>query len=266
MPNKLFEKNTGTSHVAESKKDYTYYWQLWHHNWDDLDAALIKSSCSLPNKRVLEVGCGDGRITLALSGECSAIVGVDLSDKLIAQAQKRIQDGATNIEFQVMDAERLTFADESFDVILFPWVLQMVSDSARALSEAHRVLKPGGRLMVIGLLSHADYDDLIAKFVPNASSFPQTDPRTCYEKPLQDLFRIDVERHRSQRTFDYFFETLDIACDAFSFALKNWYGGIELDASGQERLKNELQKYQCSERIRLRFPANVYLVDKSNRD
>lgn len=211
-----FKKTTGVFEGDEPEKDYTYYWQLWHHNWDDQDAEVIKEVSSLKNKRVLEVGCGDGRLTFALAAECRSIIGVDLEASLIDSALARLKESAaTNIEFKTMDAQNLQFEADSFDVVLFPWVLQMVSDPLQAVRESHRVLKAGGEIVIVGLRSDADYDKIIKEFSSQAFVI---DADKTYESPLREVFACDTQQAlKEKRQFDYFFANLNVAEEAFIF-------------------------------------------------
>lgn len=259
----VFRKNTAIPLRNPLERDYTYYWQLWHHNWDDSDIDLLVQKCALKGKKVLEVGCGDGRITLPLSLVCGSITGVDLRDDLISIAKESVKSkGLYNAEFLKMDATRLHFDDETFDVVLFPWVLQMVDDPLRAVTEAFRVLKKSGQVAIIGLLSDADYDRIIAKFLPDPLQVGRIDPRLAYEEPLRQVFSVDPEAVRSVRTFNYYFETLDLAHEAFLFALDRWYGGIKLSSEAQHRLREELEKYLVGSRVCIAFPAFVYFATK----
>lgn len=254
-----FKKTVGIPDIDASEKDYTYYWQLWHHNWDDKDIETIEKLCSLPSKNILEVGCGDGRITSGLAEKCDSIIGVDLSEPLIAAAKARLTNAKNgNLKFELMDAQKLSFENETFDAVLFPWVLQMVSDPLQALTEAHRVLKSEGKVIIIALLD-ADYDDIINQFVTNSSSI---NPDQRYDAPLTEVFGENACKTKSRQIFKYFFESLDIAMEAFQYALDRWYGGIKLDEEGQAHLFEVLKDYQIGERVCLEFPANVYVGTK----
>jgi len=239
------------------EKDYTYYWQLWHHNWDDKDAACIQQTVQLEDKTVLEAGCGDGRVSFYLAPFCKRLIGIDINERFIDIAQQRLkQSTQNNVEFHRMDAQDLKLASDAMDVVLFPWVLQMVRDPHLAVKEAYRVLRKGGELLVIGLRSDADYDSIIGQFA-NTEVF---DPVALYEQPLKEHFGTDLPIIENQ-AFHYFFENADIAFDAFVFALRTWYS-TTLNNKQSSALKETLGSYQIDGRIHLRFPANVYIAKK----
>ena len=100
--------------------------------------------------RILEVGVGTG-ISLPDYGKTSRLVGVDLSEPMLRKAQKRVTElGLRNVEgLSLMDAERLAFPDDSFDVIVAQYVITTVPHPEATLDEFARVLKPGGEIILV---------------------------------------------------------------------------------------------------------------------
>src|SRR6266550_2453044 len=99
--------------------------------------------------RVLEIGCGMGTDGAQFAQAGAHYTGVDLTEAAIELARKRFELSGLEGEFQVADAENLDFADASFDRVYSHGVLHHTPDTARAISEIHRVLKPGGRAIVM---------------------------------------------------------------------------------------------------------------------
>lgn len=101
---------------------------------------------------VLEVGCGVGSqtITLARRSPDARFVSVDRSLDSLVQAQRRIAEaGLANVEFRQADIFALPFAPASFDHVFVCFVLEHVTEPAKALEVLKRVLKPGGTMTVI---------------------------------------------------------------------------------------------------------------------
>lgn len=99
--------------------------------------------------RILEVGVGTG-ISLPKYADDNRLIGIDISDAMLEKARDRVRKlKLHHVEaIEVMDAERLAFADESFDVVVAQYVVTAVPDPERALDEFVRVLKPGGEIVI----------------------------------------------------------------------------------------------------------------------
>lgn len=104
--------------------------------------------------RVLEVGVGTG-ISLPLYGQNVRIFGTDISEAMLEKAKKRVSEqGLKNVEgLAVMDAEKLEFPDNSFDVVMAQYVLSAVPNPEAALDEFARVVRPGGELIILTRVS-----------------------------------------------------------------------------------------------------------------
>jgi ubiquinone/menaquinone biosynthesis C-methylase UbiE len=106
----------------------------------------------LDGERVLEVRCGTGggvRALVKRFPRVGSVVGVDVSQTMIEEARRRTAVGSdASLEFQVADAHRLPFPDNSFDAVYSLRVFEIIADPLRALEEMARVLRHGGRLLV----------------------------------------------------------------------------------------------------------------------
>ncbi len=109
---------------------------------------------------VLEIGCGLGTDGAQFAKAGARYTGVDLTEAAIDLAQRRFEISGLAGTFQVADAENLGFADASFDRVYSHGVLHHTPDTARAISEIHRVLKPGGQATIM-LYHRGSYNYLI---------------------------------------------------------------------------------------------------------
>src|ERR1700757_4139312 len=100
--------------------------------------------------QILEVGVGTG-ISLPGYSPQNRIIGIDLSEAMLRKAHRRVAELAlTNVEkLEVMDAEHLSFADASFDVVVANHVISTVPNPEAALDECARVLRPGGEMILL---------------------------------------------------------------------------------------------------------------------
>jgi SAM-dependent methyltransferase len=113
------------------------------------------------DRDALEIGCGVGRIVRALAPLMRRVVGTDISAGMVAAASRRSQANASYLVGSGRDLA--PFSDASFDIVLavdvFPYLVQAGGDLARRhVEEAARVLRPGGRLLVLNLSYRGDSD------------------------------------------------------------------------------------------------------------
>ncbi len=116
-----------------------------------VSADLLRAAELQPDDRVLDVGCGTGLIArraAATVGDRGSVAGIDVSADMIEVAESlAVGDGAP-IEWHQGDAASLPFPDGSFDVVLCQMSLMFVEDRQAAMSEMHRVLAQGGRVLI----------------------------------------------------------------------------------------------------------------------
>jgi len=102
---------------------------------------------------VLDIGSGDGAIAKMLAPRSKTVTCLDRSEKVIDAAKARLRD-LDNIRFVTGDAHELSFQDQSFDQILLFNVLSHSHKPTQVVSEAGRVLRPGGKLVLVALGEH----------------------------------------------------------------------------------------------------------------
>lgn len=104
-----------------------------------------------PGDRVLDVGCGIGLETTRLAehvGSSGQAVGIDVNEPMIDVARDRSSDADGSVQYAVMDARRLDFPDDTFDVCRTERVLRYIEQPELALQEMSRVTRSGGRIVV----------------------------------------------------------------------------------------------------------------------
>lgn len=121
-----------------------------------LSALVLRSG-----ERVLDVGSGPGMLAVEMAakvGPGGQVCGIDISDSMLTIADARAHAlGGVAIEFRRGDATAIPYADGSFDVAVSTQVLEYVADIPGALGELRRVLRPGGRLVLLD----TDWDSIV---------------------------------------------------------------------------------------------------------
>jgi SAM-dependent methyltransferase len=140
-------------------------------------APLRRALAGAPGPRLADIGGGTGNYALALAGEDWQPTVVDRSAQMLEQAS------AKGLETVRANAMRLPFADASFDAAMLVSMLHHVDDPARALAEAKRVLRPGGRLALMAFTREDIADAWCLDYFPSSRPWMQQT-----HMPVAELF------------------------------------------------------------------------------
>ncbi len=143
-----YDEDAYKEYTRETWNQSADAYEAWVRILEPYDEPLIGDMLE-PGQRVLDLATGPGRMALRMAssvGPDGSVLGVDLSDRMIDRARRAAKDDdASNVRFEVMDAEKLRLEEDAFDLVTCRFSLQILTDPAAALEEAARVLKPGGR-------------------------------------------------------------------------------------------------------------------------
>lgn len=159
-------------------------------NWREV-YRLVVERADLRGRRVLDVGCGTGRLAAALAQDGSRVWGVDASPEMVEVAKAKRIRGA---EFRVGHADSLPFRDGWFERAVF-WLSIHLLERPRALGEARRMLASGGRVAVV-TFDHSHFDAYwLNRFLPSLEAidrarFPMRD---ALERELRETGFANVE-------------------------------------------------------------------------
>jgi ubiquinone/menaquinone biosynthesis C-methylase UbiE len=143
---KFADAEPGTTKFYELVKEHRYT-----KEWHIPEAANFAGARGL---KVLEIGCGLGTDGAQFAKAGADYTGVDLTDAAVELARRHFAISGLQGRFRTADAENLEFENESFDLVYSHGVLHHTPDTTRAVHEIRRVLRPGGRAVV--MLYHRD--------------------------------------------------------------------------------------------------------------
>jgi len=131
------------------------------------DLPKIEEFIQLHGKTLLEIGCGDGRLTALLAGKAEAITAIDPDENSIEAARRNIK----GVSFLVGSGEDLDLANETFDIVLFSYSLHHQfsyslhhQDCIKALAEAKRVVRQDGQILIIDPNHDGEFTRLVSIF------------------------------------------------------------------------------------------------------
>jgi ubiquinone/menaquinone biosynthesis C-methylase UbiE/DNA-binding transcriptional ArsR family regulator len=150
---------------AERAKAADGYFARHAADWDrlralhaperDVEDALLAAIGPGPFRAFLDLGTGTGRVLSLMAARAERCVGVDLSPSMLSVARANIERGGhRNVQLRHGDIYALPVERDGYDVVVIHQVLHYLDDPARAVREAARVLRPGGKLLVVDFAPH----------------------------------------------------------------------------------------------------------------
>lgn len=168
-------------------------------SWKALAEALIKV---LNYRVVADLGAGEGTLAQLLAQRAEQVIAVDLSPKMVEFGQALAhQHGLTNLEYRIGDIEEPPIAPGTVDLAILSQALHHAEHPQRALDAAFRILKPGGRLIVLDLLQHT-FDEARTLYADRWLGFSESDLASMLEKAgFQQIETIVADRESAEPKF-----------------------------------------------------------------
>jgi 2-polyprenyl-3-methyl-5-hydroxy-6-metoxy-1,4-benzoquinol methylase len=172
-------------------------------------SAAKEFGVEIADKVILDLGCNDGAITVGYPNQgARQVVGVDIDEAAIRRAQER--QGAENASFCVGRTTSVAVPDNSFDVVICYDVFEHVSQPAAILAECHRLLKPGGKMLIGTWGWYHPYAPHLWSTMPvpwaHVLFSERTVLRTCrrvYQSPWYVPTMHDVDEHGNKKQDKY---------------------------------------------------------------
>lgn len=181
-------------------------------NHDEITQSKIESYVSLTNKTVLEIGCGDGRVTRFLSGPPALLVAFDPDLSRLDEAKQT----APAARYLSASGLALPFADSTFDLVFFTLSLHHHPDCAAALSEAARVLRSGGRALVLEPKDEGELEQICNIFNdegPVLSAAQSAIDNSPLRVVASEVFTTEWHLGNAQALVDWLFAHYDVRFD-----------------------------------------------------
>jgi len=121
-------------------------------SWKSVAEALLRL---MPPMTIADLGAGEGSFALLLAERATRVIAVDTSAKMLEVGRDQaLRHGVKNVEFRHGDMEEIPIADAEVDLVFFSQSLHHALHPERALQDAHRILVPGGRIVILDLARH----------------------------------------------------------------------------------------------------------------
>ena len=193
---------------------------------------------------MLEIGCGDGRLSSLLADKVKHLTAIDPDQAMINQACKEI----SAVDFRVGYGEKLDFNDRSYDIVLFSYSLHH-QDCVQALDEAKRVVRDNGRILIIEPSAEGEYTHLVSIF--------QEDEINRLSSTLSYIKSGNFDISREEVYFvEYHFKDVH---ELYCHFMDSYMG--QNDAEAIEKMKAMLGSRKSSRSIVVKDKVNIILLE-----
>ena len=161
-------------------------------SWKALGESLLKL---MPPMVIADLGAGEGTFSQLLAQRAELVIAVDNSEKMVEfGSQVAKENGYKNLEYRLGGIEEPPIEDESVDLAFFSQSLHHAEKPAEAVAAAHRILKPGGRIVILDLLKH-QFEEARELYADHWLGFSELDiSRFLNEQKFQDIDISVVDR------------------------------------------------------------------------
>jgi ubiquinone/menaquinone biosynthesis C-methylase UbiE len=212
---------------------------------DDIEYKKIDAFVSLKDKRVLEVGCGDGRLSSFLVQKVGILIAIDIDETRLEEARRAVK----GVDFRLGSGESLDFPKSSFDLVLFGFSLHH-QDGLAALSEAQRVLVPMGEILIIEPTEESEYTKLVSVF--------ENEEPVLLRRAVQDIRSFGKVVARQEKfVVDHYFDN----AEAFYQHYISSYGGGTANERNLQDLRQIMGKKLFQSSIRIEDECCITLIN-----
>jgi len=208
------------------------------------DLPKIEEFVELSGRKMLEIGCGAGRLSSLLASKVESLTAIDPDKALISQACKNIN----GVDFRVGYGEKLEFSDKSYDIVLFSYSLHH-QDCVKAMDEAKRVLKDNGSILIIEPSTEGEYTQFVSIF--------QEDEINRLSSTLSYIKSGNFDISREEVYFvEYHFKDVH---ELYCHFMDSYMG--QNDAEAIEKMKAMLGSRKSTRPIVVKDKVNIILLE-----
>jgi ubiquinone/menaquinone biosynthesis C-methylase UbiE/biotin operon repressor len=148
-------------------------------SWKGVAEALLRL---MPPMVIADLGAGEGAFALLLAQQATKVIAVDTSAKMIEVGRELVaRHGVNNVEYRLGDMEEVPIEDASVDLVFFSQSLHHALHPERAAQEAWRILKPGGRVVILDLVKHR-FEEAREMYADEWLGFSESELESMLEK------------------------------------------------------------------------------------
>ena len=148
-------------------------------SWKSIAEALLRL---MPPMVIADLGAGEGAFSLLLAQRAKKVIAVDTSAKMIEVAREHaLRNGVKNVEFRLGDMEEVPIKAATVDLVWISQSLHHALHPGRALAEANRILRPGGRIVILDLVKHR-FEEARELYADEWLGFSETDLESMLEE------------------------------------------------------------------------------------
>ena len=156
---------------------------------DDLETeVLFKLLKPKMGMKILDLGCGTGNISFKLANLGCDVIGIDISEKMLAQAKSKTVKGSGSVKFLKMNGKNMEFEDNSFDAVISMTAFEFIYNPKIVYNEMKRVVKPSGNIIIGTIQKDGSWEKLYSSDICKGTAYEKAE-----FKSKDDLINLDKE-------------------------------------------------------------------------
>lgn len=252
--------NAGTDTVPPVSRfigKYAHDFEIWSECYDSApEISVLRDRLPFANTRLLDVGCGTGRLSFPLAPHTREVVGLDTHSSLIELCcDRRSNHNRSHLTFEVQDAANLPYPDDAFDIALDAWTFSSLDNPAPVAEEYGRVVADGGHIAVITGRNGSEFEEVLRQAGPQYSYDAAGIGASLQEYFGDPLTTVDI-------VAPHVYRSVNEADDAFDFYFEE-YLDISLTTEQRDAVHKRIREHEWDSTVRLHEYARLYIFQNT---